>query len=68
MVVNGVKTKPPRYYDRKFQKENPFDFDTLQFQRESRAKANPAENFDDRLKVREAVQLAWTSQLKRTID
>lgn len=68
VVVNGKKTKPPKFYDRKFQKENPFDFDTLQFQRESRARENPEENFDDRLKVREAVQLARISQLKRTID
>lgn len=65
VVINGKKVKPPKYYDKKFAKTYPVEFDLIQFDRESRAKENPEENWDDRLKVREQVAAARVSLFKR---
>jgi hypothetical protein len=67
VVIRGKKVKPPKYYDKKWAKEYPIEFDMIQFERESKAKENYLENFDDRLKVREQVAAARLSFLKRQL-
>lgn len=67
VVIRGKKVKPPKYYDKKWAKEYPIEFDMIQFERESKAKENYLENFDDRLKVREQVAAARLSFLKRRL-
>lgn len=67
VIVNGVKVKPPKYYDRKFKDENPFEYDDLIYQREIRAKER-GDNSPERLAVKEQVLSAKLSLLVRTID
>ena len=72
VVVNGVKTKPPAYYDVLFEKENPGVFSELVAQRELDMavlqRANHLEFWPDRMAVKETVQLARSNMLKRTLS
>ena len=69
VVVNGVKVKPPKYYDVLFEKENPGVFSDLVAQREldmaNLKKVDHLEYWPERMAVKEQVQLAQSSQLKR---
>lgn len=69
VVVNGVKVKPPKYYDVLFEKENPGVFSDLVAQREldmaNLKKIDHLEFWPERMAVKEQVQLAQSSQLKR---
>lgn len=71
VVVNGVKTKPPKYYDTLFEKENPGVFSELVAQREfdmaNLRLYDPAEFGVDRMAVKETVQLARSNMLKRSL-
>lgn len=69
VVVNGVKTKPPKYYDVLFEREDPGTFSDLVAQREldGYMQTLKGENSTSRLHVREQVQAARLSMLKRTI-
>ena len=68
VVVNGVKVKPPKFYDRKLQKDNPFEYDQLLYDRELSARDRAEDNVPERLAVKEQVLSARLSMLKRTID
>jgi hypothetical protein len=65
VVVNGVKVKPPKYYDTIFEKENPGVFSELVAQRELDASLQAFDNSYSRLAVKETVQLARSTMLKR---
>jgi len=69
VVVNGVKTKPPKYYDVLFEREDSGTFSELIAQREldGYLQTLKGENSTNRLRVREQVQAARLSMLKRTI-
>ena len=67
VIVNGKKCKPPRYYDKNFEKDLPDEFEMLQFARELEARSRYEDNTPDRLAVKEQVTLAKLSKLKRTI-
>ena len=56
VIVNGVKTKPPKYYDRLFEKENPGDFSEMIARRELDAYLLRADNTPERLLVKETVK------------
>jgi len=68
VVINGVKTKPPKYYDVLFEKENPGVFSELVAQRELDASFNMADNSYSRLAVKEQVTNARVNLLKRTLS
>nr|QJB19295.1 MAG: replication initiator protein [Microvirus sp.] len=68
VVINGVKTKPPKYYDVLFEKENPGVFSELVAQRELDAERNLADNSYARLAVKEQVNIARVNLLKRTLS
>jgi hypothetical protein len=70
VVINGVKTKPPKYYDVLFERENPGVFSDLVAQRELDGYSNflSGENSQSRLNVKEQVQAAQLSQLKRNLS
>lgn len=68
VVVNGKKCRPPRYYDKIYQKFQPEDFEMLQFARELEGRSHSADNTPERLKVKEKVARARLSKLKRSID
>lgn len=55
VVVNGRETRPPKYYDKRFKKTHPDDYEDLAWQRERRALENHGERTEERLKVRETV-------------
>lgn len=69
VVVNGVKTKPPKYYDSIFSKVHSDIFSEIVAQREfdmSQLRLYDSDEFrSSRMLVKESVQLARLSQLKR---
>lgn len=67
VVVNGKKCRPPKFYDRKFADDFPYEFDQLVWQREREAKALLSDNTDERLAVKEKVVVAKLSRLKRKL-
>lgn len=69
VVVNGVKTKPPKYYDVLFERENPGVFSELVAQREldGYSQQLAGEHSNARLAVKEQIQVARVSMLKRSL-
>jgi len=67
VVINGVKTKPPKYYDRLFSKDNELSFQEIVAQREYDAELNLADNSYERLFVKETVVKARVGLLKRSL-
>ncbi len=67
VVVRGKKVKPPKYYDKKYKIENPYEFDELLYIREKSAKLNYADNTLERLVVKEQVAKAKLQKLKRNL-
>lgn len=65
LVVNGVKSKPPRYYDKQLKKLDALMLDDVKTEREFKAQASRSDNTDVRLAAREAVASAALSQLSR---
>ena len=72
VVIRGVKTKPPKYYDRLFEKWDAGEFSEIVASREldmaNLRLLDPKEFWDDRLNVKEQVTLARSVQLKRSLD
>lgn len=71
VVVNGVRTKPPKYYDVLFEKENPGVFSDLvamrEFDMEQAKLEDRFEFFPERMAVKETVQKARSDMLKRNL-
>jgi hypothetical protein len=67
VVVNGVKARAPRYYDKVFDVLDPQRAEDVCIAREVAGKPFARENWDDRLLVREEVFASRISSLKRTI-
>ena len=57
-VVDGHKVKTPKYYDRRYEVENPEDFERIRELRRRNAQERKADNTPRRLKDREAVKKA----------
>lgn len=67
VIVNGKKCKPPRFYDKKYSDDYPYDFDQVQWEREKSAKSRAFDNTPERLVVKEKVLEAKLSRLKRKL-
>ena len=71
VVVNGVKVKPPKYYDVLFEREDPGAFSDIVAQRELEMdmliKRDHLEYWPDRMNVKEQVHLARSNQLLRSL-
>lgn len=67
VVVNGVKTKVPKYYSKCYELTNPEQYGTIRDMRIAKAKVNP-NNHPDRLKAAELLQLKRDEQLKRNYE
>jgi len=67
VVVNGVKCRPPKYYDSIFTKLDAGVFSEIVAQREYEALDYSADRTDARLHVREQVHLARNAMLKRSL-
>lgn len=71
VVINGRRMRPPRYYDGLYELIDPFEMDFIKDQRSmsfTESESAVYNNFSDRLKVREKVQLARLTKLPRTLD
>lgn len=67
VIVNGRKCKPPRYYDRLFEKENPDAFQKIKEIRISRMDNHP-DSTPDRLEVRRICKEKSLQKLGRDLD
>ncbi len=66
-LLNGVRCKPPRYYDQQFDLTNSDEMLDIRQERQDNAEGNP-DNMYDRLAVREKVQHFKLPLLKRSIE
>lgn len=66
VVVNGIETSPPRYYDKMFALDNPEAFEELRDSREYGASLRRFDNTVERRAVKAQVSDARLSLLKRT--
>lgn len=67
VIVNGKKVKPPKFYDKKFAVEYPYEFDQIAWEREKKAKMQIGDNTEERLAVKEMVTQAKVKRLHRTL-
>ncbi|AKI26868.1 replication protein VP4 [Gokushovirinae Bog1183_53] len=65
VIKNGIKCKPPRYYDKIYGLTNPDGFDIIKQRRDGKRALHASENTPERLSAREQVQLARLQSLKR---
>lgn len=72
VVIRGVKTKPPKYYDRLFESWDAGEFSEIVASREldmaNLRALDPKEFWDERLSVKERVVNARSSMLIRSLD
>lgn len=66
-VVDGIATKPPKYYYKKLKDENPEMHEDIAAIREKRAVARAADNIQERLEVKERCLEAKIKLLKREL-
>lgn len=65
VIRNGIKVKPPKYYNQKYLKSHPLDYEDIQERRKIEAIPRMWNNTPERLRVRERVKKAQTSLLLR---
>ncbi len=65
VIVNGVQTKVPKYYDTLEARERGVEFDSIQYDRECEAQGRAHDNTEERLRVKEIVLEAKLNQLYR---
>lgn len=66
-IINGHKTRPPRYYDQQYKKLDLDRYEDMCYRRHTEARQQAQHNTDERLNVREQVAKAKIKLLKRTI-
>lgn len=67
VVMNGVECKPPKYYDALYEAEAAKEFRRVKGARKRRARDNQDDATPERLRVREKVQDARLTLLKRNL-
>jgi hypothetical protein len=67
VILRGKKVKPPKYYDKQYKIDHPYEYDELLYMRENNAKLNSEDNTPERLIVKETVTLAKLQKLKRNL-
>lgn len=67
VVLRGVKMRPPKFYDTKYEIINPNDLKKIKQKREREAKKHLDDQTPDRLKVKEHVQELKLKNLPRTL-
>jgi hypothetical protein len=68
VVIRGKKVKPPKFYDKKYKTDYPYEYDELIYKRETSAKLHSEDNTPERLAVKEQVTKAKLQKLKRTLQ
>lgn len=67
-VIRGQKMKPPKYYDRLLELEDPEARAAIKVRREDEALLRQGDSTTARLRVREEVKLAQIANLKRGLE
>lgn len=67
VIIKGKKVKPPKFYDKKYKSDYPYEFDEILYKREINGKLNSEDNTVERLIVKEKVQNAKLQKLKRNL-
>lgn len=67
VVIQGREQKPPKFYDRLLELEDPVAILEIKERRKAAALKRESDSTTARLRVREKVKLAQTQQLKREI-
>jgi hypothetical protein len=67
VIIRGKEVKPPKYYDKFYSKENPYEWDEIVYKRETSAKLRYEDNTLERLAVKEQVTKAKLRKLKRNL-
>lgn len=67
VVVRGHKSKPPRYYDRRYAKRDPLEFEYIQYKRVLDGEIRKSDNTPERLSVRRECAEARVDRFKRKI-
>lgn len=67
VILRGKKVKPPKYYDKLYKIDKPYEYDELLYMRENNAKLHSEDNTPERLSAKETVTLAKLQQLKRNL-
>lgn len=65
VVAGGVKRRVPRYYDKLLKRSGSAVKDEIEFERQRAAREHVEDQTPERLRVREVVELARVSKLKR---
>ena len=68
VISRGLKVRPPKYYDRKFDLENPEMLDDLKQRRNFKSKKNWKENTRERLTVKKIIKIAKLKMLQRSFE
>ena len=68
VIRNGVKVKPPKYYNQIFSSTKPEEYELIQNRRKKGAFKHAPNNSHERLKVREFLQYEKLSKLKRSYE
>lgn len=67
-TMNGVKVRPPRYYDKRFEMDDPLLLAWIKHKRKLKALSHADDNTPDRLAVRELVTKGKVSRLNRPME
>lgn len=67
IIIRGHTANPPRYYDKQYEKLDPQGYEMLQWTKELEGRQHQADQTPERLKVREQVQQAQLTMLRRKI-
>ena len=68
VVINGKKMRPPKYYDKLYETERPYEFEEIKCNRVENARIHAENNTYDRLTVREKCKLEQIKRLPRNKD
>jgi len=68
VVLKGKKMKPPRYYQQRYEIENPEAYKTLQKKNKTFAKEHKKDSTPERLAVREKCKIAQLNILPRSYE
>lgn len=68
VILNGVKFRPPRFYDTKHEVLFESDYQQLKQRRKKQAAKHADNNTPERLRVRETIQQARAARLKREVE
>lgn len=67
VIVRGIKTNPPRYYDKLYKKSHPTEWEAIEYDRYIQGKTHHEDQLEHRLRARETVTAAKIAMLKRKI-